>query len=83
MENEEDRLDPEDQSQENNVEGQSESPEEYPADRFRRLTSRSSMPQEPPDDGTIGIYRGSPAETEIEIPGSADDFSDQSASLSE
>ena len=83
MENEEDRLDPEDQPQENNIEGQSESADEAPVDRFRRLTSRSSMPTEPPEDGTIGIYRGSPAEAEIEPAGLTDDSSEQKPRWSE
>ncbi len=39
---------------------QNEGSDEDPAERFRRLTSRASLPPELPEDGTIGIYRGSP-----------------------
>lgn len=35
--------------------------EENPIDRFRRLTSSSSEPQEPPTDDTLGLYRAGPA----------------------
>ena len=39
---------------------QNEGSDEDPTERFRRLTSRASLPPELLEDGTIGIYRGSP-----------------------
>jgi len=56
--------------------------EEDPAERFRRLTSRASLPPEPPEDGTIGIYRGSPPEDKLgeeeEVETQQDETSDES-----
>jgi penicillin-binding protein 1C len=66
MEDQEDKYNSEEQENPED-EKRSESGKEAPADRFRRLTARTSITPEPPEDGTIGIYRGSPsAEVEDE-----------------
>ena len=83
MENEEDRFEPEVQPEETGAEPETDSPEEDPADRFRRLTARESQPSEPepPEDGTIGIYRGSPPDPDDEdqLSAQAGDLADQTA----